>query len=149
MNQIGTRLTWLLTAQTFLVSGAMIAIANSLSDHTHHPAVLSFLAALVSTVGLMISLRTFQILHAAMWTIDTWHRRKRLLLRSISANAETGDACHVVTLGRWLEDTDPVHEHSLKFARWIPRIFLIFWTILLFITGALPTLYLSEALSSS
>jgi len=143
MGQIGVRLSWLLAAQTLLVSAAVNAISNALNQNTHGPAWLAMLASGVSLVGVFLSLRSLSILNAAIWTIDLWHERKRLLIDASRKYGE-GEArvprtYHAVVLGRWLKKGDPVHQASLTFARAIPYVFLGFWCIVLLSTIWLAT----------
>ena len=55
MGQIGVRLSWLLAAQTLLVSAAVNAISNALNQNTPGPAWLAMLASGVSLVGVFLN----------------------------------------------------------------------------------------------
>jgi len=137
MTLIGTRLTWLLAAQAFLVTGSVIATSNALNKGVQGPGWLAVLVGLVSLVGGIISWRSIQAIEAAEWTIKLWHERLRLLIEETRKTG--GREYHAMILGRWCQAEDPVHAESLKLSKLIPITFILFWAILFLFAIGLAT----------
>lgn len=127
MNLIGTRTTWLLAAQAFLVTGSVVAISNAINGRQPLSAWLAVLAAAISVIGFIISYRTKDAVDRARLTIDQWLKRTReLFCGTQSANP----FWIALVLGRWVEGDDPFHQESLRLSNVVlPRAFMVFWSL--------------------
>jgi len=132
MTLIGTRVTWMLAAQAFLVAGCVLAISNGVNDRSLHRATLCLIASLICLVGGIISYRTIHALDLAGWTIELWHKR---VLRVIESTEASPGPWHSVVLGRWRDPNDTVRKESLVLAQWLPWVFIVFWCLLLVLSG--------------
>jgi hypothetical protein len=104
---IGTRLSWFVSAQAFLVTPFAICVANQLSK--------TFLLALIGIpfLGIALSLLIVPGIEQAIRRIEEQHVRM--------------DAYETDHL---LGPIDPIgQKRSLRFATWVPWIFLSFWVL--------------------
>jgi hypothetical protein len=109
---IGTRISWFVSAQAFLVTPFAICIANPLSR--------TFFLAFVGIpfLGITLSLLIVQGIQQAIRRIEEQHVR-----------IEAYSTDHL------LGPMDPVgQKRSLRFATWSPWIFLSFWSVI-FLVG--------------
>ena len=108
---IGTRLSWFVSSQAFLVTPFAICISNPLTR-------TFFLAfAGIPFLGITLSLLIIPGITQAIRQIDEEH--------GLMGAYETD---HL------LGPMDPVgQKRSLEFARWSPKIFLVFWTVIVIV----------------
>jgi hypothetical protein len=126
MNLIGTRITWLLAAQAFLVTASVFGLASALNTNVRYGWLLCALASAISVVGTIISRKTIKAVNSARYTLDLWHERMRHFAECLERNENS--VWSALILGRWSEFNDPFHQESLELSNVIlPRIFEWFW----------------------
>ena len=108
---IGTRLSWFVSAQAFLVTPFAICISNQVSRTWP----LAFVG--IPFLGIALSLLIVQGIQQAIRRIEEQHMRML-----------TYDTDHLIG------PPDPVGQtRSLRFATWTPWIFSTFWTVIILI----------------
>jgi hypothetical protein len=108
---IGTRISWFVSAQAFLVTPFAICVSNQLSRTW----LLAFVG--IPFLGLALSLLIVQGIWQALRRIEEQHLR----MQAYSTEHLIGPP-------------DPVGQNrSLRFATWVPWIFLSFWVVIVFI----------------
>ncbi len=144
MTLIGTRITWLLATQAFLVTASVIALSNALNPTMVYGVWLAAISWMIAVVGLVISYRSIDALDRARCTLDLWHGRIKLLFEAAQKAGGTRTDC--IFLGRWVEPNEPFHQESLRLPNVIlPRVFICFWVVLLLVSGLFSIrLFLSQ-----
>jgi hypothetical protein len=128
MSVLGTRVTWLLAAQTFLVSGSAVALSNavtSLGSQQKGNAplwLLTVMTAAISVIGFLLARRSTDAIERAKVTVDLWlrrvsciveaHNKYEELCRATSDHPRTMSSATVPSwmarmLGRWIEVKQP------------------------------------------
>ena len=104
---IGTRISWFVSAQAFLVTPFAICVSNQLSRTW----LLAFVG--IPFLGIALSLLVVPGIQQAIRRIEEQHVRM-----------EAYSTEHLIG------PPDPVgQKRSLRFATWVPWIFLSFWTV--------------------
>jgi hypothetical protein len=108
---IGTRISWFVGAQAFLVTPFAICVSNSLSRTWP----LAFVG--IPFLGIALSLLIVQGIQQAIRRIEEQHSRMK-----------------VYSTEHLMGPADPVgQKRSLQFARWVPWIFFSFWVVVVLI----------------
>jgi len=109
-NLVGTRISWFVSAQAFLVTPFAICVANQPMPRTF---LLAFVG--ISCIGIALSLLIVE---------GVWQAIRRIEQQHVRIQAYETD--HL------LGPLDPVgQKKSLRFAMWVPWVFFIFWVIVI------------------
>jgi hypothetical protein len=116
-NLIGTRVSWFVSSQAFLVTPFAICVANQQS--IPHTFPLAFIG--IPFLGIALSLLIVPAVQIAIRRIEEQHTR-----------IQAYQTDHL------LGPPDPIgHKKSLRFACWAPWIFFTFWLVIVEVGAAI------------
>ena len=123
---LSSRMNAYVTSQSFL----MIAFASAMNNTNPHWGKMFTLVFPVglALLGMVTSLRAYQGIVAAVHTIASWHGKQNQLFENDLAMDD-----YRVQRSRPIfepdSSVDAVHQSSLTFAQFTPRVFLIAWCL--------------------
>jgi len=128
---LGTRVTWFVTCQSFLVAALVLSLTN--------PDIVraGWLAHwLLPVLGFMLSVFVYPGILGARRTIDSWLRRQYELVSEPDSQTELKEV--LIERFRSPPDNDFVHKLSLWFSSFLSPLLGLFWVLAWLLIRVLP-----------